>query len=46
MIIDNVILSNSDHSFIVDEIHHRQRIDKVLSEVFTSYTRSFLKNFL
>lgn len=43
MIIDKTILSNSNHSFTVDEAHHRQRVDKVLSEIFTNYTRSFLK---
>jgi len=43
MKIEKTILSNSDHSFTVDENATEQRVDRVLSETFTDYSRSFLQ---
>ena len=43
MKIEETVLSNSNHSFKIDEEHSNQRIDKVLSLIFTNYSRSFLQ---
>ena len=43
MKIEQTVLENSNHSFIIDKNHANQRIDRVLSEVFSNYSRSFLQ---
>lgn len=43
MKIEETVLSNSNYSFTIDEIYANQRIDKVLSLIFTNYSRSFLQ---